>query len=802
MPLTSPGVGTGQHRQVYLKVDFLYSEYLDMWHHAHLMDAMAGTHLVPPAYALPPDGTNPAYAPEVRGWLEEYEQKYGPRGTSSMTTEQVPLDWTCGPLRVIDVRSLVGSTRSRHWPASPEITPARIQAAEKSTAICRPGDIVLFRTGHLDKHLQPAAARRRRVDRSLAGQERGLAGTGPRRDRYLKSKGIRCVATDAPDLGGVDPKRALMTYWALGSREMVGVEFLHNVGERSGRRGRVLSVRSTRRFATATAAQGERSSCTEATNERSRITTEQRHPPLGQRRSSRAQAAALAKLGQLHWAGDRDDGHPDRRRRMAAGAHGDGQVRRRADVAGFGRDRVPGVLQPGVWPLRLYCGEPVFTGFMRCRPGPMFWVGLMLVLNSAALIPGLSTHGAAMIAAIVLDRPPTVEDSWLITPLAYACLLGVTLPVLLGGKVYNMLQGVMTAKVVTVLGFCLIVGVSFVGTDSWWKVFSGFVKFGNVPVSDGQGGEVVTNAFVHRWETGEWPLVSTTSIVVLGAFAGYAGGGGLANSTYSNFVRDKGWGMGSQVGAIPSAIGGRKVKLSHVGKVFPLTHDNLRRWRHWWHYVLSDQLIVWAPGCFVGMALPALLVDGICQALHHHREQSGVAQAVITADGLRNAGFSPLAGKVFWIAALFTGLMVMLPSQMSIVDDFSRRWTDAIWSASRWVRRMEAHQVKYIYYAILSTYVLWSLIVRVFFQQRPATDDRLYRQLQQPGAGRHGLSTVVDQSPAAAQGAAAPVVSFSRAHRLRRVLPRAGDAGAHLQDSADADRIGAEAGRRGRYETI
>ena len=24
----------------------------------------------------------------------------------------------------------------------------------------------------------------------------------------------------------------------------------------------------------------------------------------------------------------------------------------------------------------LYCGEPVFTGFMRCKPSPLFWVGL------------------------------------------------------------------------------------------------------------------------------------------------------------------------------------------------------------------------------------------------------------------------------------------------------------------------------------------------------------------------------------------------------------------------------------------
>ena len=46
---------------------------------------------------------------------------------------------------------------------------------------------------------------------------------------YLAGKGIRCVATDGPTLGGVEPRRALMTYWALGSRGMVGVEYLTNV---------------------------------------------------------------------------------------------------------------------------------------------------------------------------------------------------------------------------------------------------------------------------------------------------------------------------------------------------------------------------------------------------------------------------------------------------------------------------------------------------------------------------------------------------------------------------------------------
>ncbi len=229
-PLTSPGAATGQHRQTYLRVDFLYSDYLDMWHHAHLMDSMTGTHLVPPAYALPPDGEYPAYAPQVRGWLEEYEKKYGPRGTSSMTTEEVPLEWTCGPLRIIDVRQLVGTTDRATWPASPEITTAHIQAAERTGGAIEPGDIVLFHTGHLDKYLRPEPHGAGVWTEPLQGKSEGWPAPGPAAIEYLQSKGIRCVATDAPDLGGVEPKRALMTYWALGSREMVGVEFLHHVG--------------------------------------------------------------------------------------------------------------------------------------------------------------------------------------------------------------------------------------------------------------------------------------------------------------------------------------------------------------------------------------------------------------------------------------------------------------------------------------------------------------------------------------------------------------------------------------------
>jgi kynurenine formamidase len=228
-PLTFPGVGAGQHRQPYLKVDFLYSEYLDFWHHTHMMDSMAGTHLVPPAFALPPDGTQPEYSPEVRGWLEDYESSYGPRGSSSMTTEQVPLSWTCGRARVIDVRSLVGSTEKSKWPASPVISQTVIESWEKANGELAADDVVIFHTGHLDRHYKPQPDDAGVWSDPLSGRSEGWPAPSAEAIAFLKSRGIRCVATDAPDLGGVNPKDALSTYWALGSREMVGVEFLYHV---------------------------------------------------------------------------------------------------------------------------------------------------------------------------------------------------------------------------------------------------------------------------------------------------------------------------------------------------------------------------------------------------------------------------------------------------------------------------------------------------------------------------------------------------------------------------------------------
>lgn len=231
LPISWPGSGVGNHRQPYFRIRFGLNPNTKTPFETHMLDSHSGTHLVPPAYALPPAGfDDTSYAPEVRGWLGEYEARYGPRGTSDVTTEKVPLSQSCGPARVIDVTHLLGRTDRANWPASPEIREADIREYEARHGDLRAGDIVIFRSGWSDRHCRPMPEGKACLDDPLNGKCEGWPAPGPEAVLYLARKGIRCVATDGPTLGGVGPKRALMTYWALGGKGMVGVEYVTNLG--------------------------------------------------------------------------------------------------------------------------------------------------------------------------------------------------------------------------------------------------------------------------------------------------------------------------------------------------------------------------------------------------------------------------------------------------------------------------------------------------------------------------------------------------------------------------------------------
>lgn len=194
----------------------------------------------------------------------------------------------------------------------------------------------------------------------------------------------------------------------------------------------------------------------------------------------------------------------------------------------------------------------------------------------------------------------------------------------------------------------------------------------------------------------------------LAAFCAIAGAGALSNTLFSNYARDKGWGMGIHVGAIPSAIGGRTITLSHVGKVFPLDDANRKRWLGWMRHIQRDQFI-WMLASFLGMALPCML------SLEFIRNATveGNRVAAMSAEGM--ALRYPAYAQLLWTLTLFCGFIVLAPGQVSVGDQIARRWTDIIWASSRRARLFAGDQVKYLYYGILAIYAVWGVVTLGLF---------------------------------------------------------------------------------------
>ncbi len=357
----------------------------------------------------------------------------------------------------------------------------------------------------------------------------------------------------------------------------------------------------------------------------------------------------------------------------------------------------------------LYTGEPIFTGKFRTLPGPRFWLFVYLILDFGAVFPYLAANAATPLAAVYLGRIPSgVGDESLVRGLGIGIYLVAMLPLIFGGKIYNTLKLVMGFKIVTVLGFLLFVAFFFSSLDTWREIFTGFFQFGTVPVQSASG-NATENIFVSLAQGRGFPAIDFSTIALLAAFAAVAGNGGLSNTPISNYTRDQGWGMGRHVGAIPSMVGGHDIELSHVGMVFEVSKDSLVRWRRWIKHILRDQLVIWMPACFLGMALPSMLS---VQFLPRGTRASDWYAAGMTADGVKSAvadSWGSSAGSIVWYGTLLCGFLVLAPTMAAAADGAVRRWVDVIWTSSRALRSWDPKHIRFVYFGVLLGYMTLGL---------------------------------------------------------------------------------------------
>jgi Mn2+/Fe2+ NRAMP family transporter len=344
----------------------------------------------------------------------------------------------------------------------------------------------------------------------------------------------------------------------------------------------------------------------------------------------------------------------------------------------------------------LYTGEPIFTGYLRTKPGPRFWAVIYALADAGMFLPAFVASIASLLVAgwLGVDRLPGPEDRYTIMWVGIVLSVLCFVLMLFGGKIYNMLLACMTGKVLWVLGFLLFVDLFLVPWDKWALLLRGFF----FPF-DQNGLMIPSNLTMKDWAT-------------IAGFAAFAGAGGLSNATFSNYAREKGWGMGSLVGSIPSAIGGLKIDLAPIGKVFSVTPEALERWKAWWKYVHFDQYVIWVIGCFAGMILPVAMSLQFVQPEASGQLQIASMQARGIADAFAAQG--PGARMTFWYLTMFTGFLIVWFTQVQVLDHVSRRWTDIIWTGSGAAREASGNSVKRIYYGIASVYALMNCGMMVF----------------------------------------------------------------------------------------
>jgi len=227
---------------------------------------------------------------------------------------------------------------------------------------------------------------------------------------------------------------------------------------------------------------------------------------------------------------------------------------------------------------------------------------------------------------------------------------------------------------------------------------------------DGDGtrdGDNVDNVFTAAIAGRELPPIDWSLVAFLSALVAISGSGGLSNTPISNYTRDQGWGMGKHVGAIPGMVGGHDLSLSHAGTVFHPDADSMPRWKRWYRHIVRDQLVVWMPACFLGLALPSMLsVQFLARGTTTDNKWEA---SVMTAGALRDAVGGGNLGTAFWFLTLLCGFLVLAPSMAVSADGIIRRWVDAFWTASARLRQLDPKAIKQVYFGVVVVYMTFGL---------------------------------------------------------------------------------------------
>ncbi len=242
--------------------------------------------------------------------------------------------------------------------------------------------------------------------------------------------------------------------------------------------------------------------------------------------------------------------------------------------------------------------------------------------------------------------------------------------------VYNTVERLQFWLVMLIVASACILGILFIKPYAIWAMLRGIGNLGEMP----------------------GPESGLETMALLGALA-FAGAGGTMNLGQSNFIKDKGYGMGKYIGRITSPITGNEEAIADVGYHFRHTPENMTRWRAWWRAANMEHFFSFFLTCVACLVLLSLLAYSLfyneAGQLRPEAANFGEDMNFIWGEAnLIQAGFSsPLVGQVFRTVFFVMGMALLLTTELGVLDATVRISTDIIkvnflrdnanWSQSR-----------------------------------------------------------------------------------------------------------------------
>ena len=349
-------------------------------------------------------------------------------------------------------------------------------------------------------------------------------------------------------------------------------------------------------------------------------------------------------------------------------------------------------MEIGRWTL--VTGESAVTGFCRLWK-PWAWIFLVLNILPHAW-PGWATGAGQIVSWLLLGATEEVAvDGTVSYGARYVSAFGIGGLVLVGValtagpvvyKTVERIQGVLvTVIMVLVIGIAALV----VRPDAVGAMLAGSINLGGMPDLDASG---------------------LTLVALLGALA-FAGAGGTTNLGQSNYIKDKGYGMGRYIGRITSPITGAEESIPDTGFHFHHTPENLARWRSWWRAANIEHFFSFFLTCLVCLMAMALISYSLFYdatgALVPGMERFGEGMSFVWGEAELLAE-RPM-GAALRVGFLCMGAAILLTTELGILDVVARISTDIV--KVNFLRSSERWTSSRLYFCFLWGEILLGVII-------------------------------------------------------------------------------------------